>query len=335
MKYIRHRTKVFLNYAACVVTLLWLRLREQVTGTSREIIGIMLVEHLGDIAACEPVARHLRRTYPDAILVWCVRPQYASIVETHPDIHAVLPVHCLTVKDMLVRSGMFTRQFDLHFKDRRCALCGGRSQTGHANTRADITLENFYDRGNILQTFSQSAGLPRLNDAPKIYFPQSFTLSRRIPALPERYIVVHCKSNTDEKDWLEKNWREFAEFILATYDISIVEVGTEPVLGGITGPSCINLCNRTSILETAYVMRQAQLFIGVDSGPAHLANAVGTFGILLMGRYLNFKRYNPFSGGYGDESNARILRATEKVRDIAVAEVVRAFETRGQEWKRQ
>ena len=335
MKYVRHRTKVFLNYAACAVKLLWLRLREQAKGSSREIIGVMLIEHLGDIVACEPVARHLRNEHPNAILVWCVRPQYNSIVETNPNIDAVLLVHCLTVKDMMIRSGLFTMQFDLHFKERYCALCGGRTHADRTNNPAGIALENFYDRGNILQTFSQSAGLPKLNGAPKIYFPQSFNLSQRIPAVPGRYIVVHCKSNTDEKDWQDDRWRELAKFILTSYDISILEVGTESVLGGISSSSYINLCNKTSILETAYIIRQAYLFIGVDSGPAHLANAVGTFGMLLMGSYLNFKRYNPFSGGYGDESNVHILRAEGNVRDIAVEDVLRALETRAQSWKRQ
>ncbi|MEW5798808.1 MAG: glycosyltransferase family 9 protein [Bacteroidota bacterium] len=335
MNYVRHRTKVFLNVAACILKLLWLRLREQARRSSREIIGVILIEHLGDIVACEPVARHLRKKYPDAILVWCVRPAYKSIVETNPDIDAIILVHCLTVKEMLIRSGLFTMQFDLHFKERYCALCGERIHAVLANNQTDITLENFYDRGNILQTFSQSAGLPKLNNAPKIYFPQSFNLSGRIPALPDRYIVVHCKSNTDEKDWQDDRWREFAEIILTSYDISILEVGTESVLGGISSPSYINLCTKTSILETAYIIRQANLFIGIDSGPAHIANAVGTFGILLMGSYLNFKRYNPFSGGYGDESNAHILRAEGSVRDIAVMDVCRALEMRAREWKRQ
>jgi heptosyltransferase-3 len=28
-------------------------------------------------------------------------------------------------------------------------------------------------------------------------------------------------------------------------------------------------------------------FDGIDSGPAHLANAMGTYGIIILGRYMN------------------------------------------------
>ena len=56
-----------------------------------------------------------------------------------------------------------------------------------------------------------------------------------------------------------------------------------------------------SILETAEVIRRAELFVGIDSGPAHLANAVATPGVILIGQYNAFKRFMPYSGLYATE----------------------------------
>lgn len=41
------------------------------------------------------------------------------------------------------------------------------------------------------------------------------------------------------------------------------------------GPDCLNLAGATSLLELAAVLRRCSLYLGNDSGPAHLAAAVG------------------------------------------------------------
>ena len=41
---------------------------------------------------------------------------------------------------------------------------------------------------------------------------------------------------------------------------------------------------------------------------SHLGNATGTFGIILMGALNNFLNYNPYSGKYGRQENALLVR---------------------------
>jgi ADP-heptose:LPS heptosyltransferase len=105
-------------------------------------------------------------------------------------------------------------------------------------------------------------------------------------------------------------------------DAHIVEIGIVALLHGCNHPKYLNLCGRLSILESAEVLRRAVLFIGIDSGPAHLANAVGIYGVILMGNYLGFERYNPFSGGYKDGSNASIIYSQGLVSEIPVEQVL-------------
>lgn len=55
----------------------------------------------------------------------------------------------------------------------------------------------------------------------------------------------------------------------------------------------INLTGKTSLKELAYVVSKAQIFVGNDSGPLHLAVAVGTYCVALFGP-TNVERTGPY-----------------------------------------
>lgn len=61
------------------------------------------------------------------------------------------------------------------------------------------------------------------------------------------------------------------------------------------------------MLETAEVIGQAGLFVGIDSGPAHMANAMGTDGVILLGQLFDFTDYLPYSGRYKQGEGVTIL----------------------------
>jgi ADP-heptose:LPS heptosyltransferase len=48
----------------------------------RIIVG--LLEHMGDIVACEPVARYLKFNHPKAHLAWAVRLEFRELIDTNP-----------------------------------------------------------------------------------------------------------------------------------------------------------------------------------------------------------------------------------------------------------
>ena len=91
------------------------------------------------------------------------------------------------------------------------------------------------------------------------------------------------------------------------YPYTFVEVGLSSNLT-VSSPAYRNLCGQLTILETAEVIRRARYFIGLDSGPSHLANATGTFGFILMGSLNEFPAYNPYSGAYGRQENCVFIR---------------------------
>ena len=100
------------------------------------------------------------------------------------------------------------------------------------------------------------------------------------------------------------------------HGLCVVELGLRSPLGRNDDENYRNLCGQTGIAESAEIIRRAALFIGIDSGPAHLANAVKTPGVILLGRYLTWDYYMPYTGFYADARNCRILRHAGPVTDL-------------------
>ena len=63
---------------------------------NRKRIAIGLIEHMGDIVACEPVARYLRKLHPDAEITWVVREDYREMTDSNPHIDHTLSINCLS-----------------------------------------------------------------------------------------------------------------------------------------------------------------------------------------------------------------------------------------------
>jgi heptosyltransferase III len=96
------------------------------------------------------------------------------------------------------------------------------------------------------------------------------------------FIACGPGTKMQAKDWGEENWRELlAKLGSLLPDHALVLVGAKEdahvsdIAGaGWTGP-VINLCGKVTPRETAAALRGAELFLGPDSGPMHLAAAQG------------------------------------------------------------
>ncbi|RZJ04838.1 MAG: putative lipopolysaccharide heptosyltransferase III [Haliea sp.] len=116
------------------------------------------------------------------------------------------------------------------------------------------------------------------------------------------YAVVHPGSR-----WLFKAWtvegnarvmdhlarRGLAVVLTAAPDAHEISMGDQILLR--TQAPCIDLRGRLSLEELGAVIRQARLFVGVDSVPMHIAAAVGTPGAALFGPSSELE-WGPWSG---------------------------------------
>ncbi len=321
-----HKLSLRIMLAIHFIMLSWRRhsIKRRIPG--RKVIAIDLTEHFGDIVACEPVSRYVRHQYPDAYILWSVRRPYRELIDNNPYVDETLVVYCLTEWILLPKGKLFDEIIELHINGRVCPICNVRLV--HSSGNRDITLENYYDFGSILSTFCQSAGLPALDDQPMVHIPKHVVAAIDSMGLPSNYIVTHCSSNEVDRDWLAAKWHDLVGRLIGDFHLKIVEIGMGSTLKNINPDVISDLCGKLSILETAEVIKRSQLFIGVDSGPAHLANAVKTYGIILIGHYRAFKNYIPYSGDYGAGKNATILYGDGPVADIPVERVFKEVERR-------
>ena len=271
-------------------------------------VAIGLIEHMGDIVACEPVARHIRARYPDAEITWAVKEAYRELVDTNPHIDRTLSINCLSDWIRITESNLFDHVIDLHVNRRVCTVWGTvlQKKTGDP----DVDVEKYFNYGSLLEAFCRGAGLPPLQEGPRVYIPDSAKQKVDNLVLPTAFITMHGISNETCKDWPANKWMQFVRSFCGITGVPVVEVGSKSICGPLSEDreiQYINLCGKLTILETAEVIRRSSLFVGIDSGPGHLANAVGTHGVILLGAYRIFSRYLPYSGDYANGKKAELL----------------------------
>ena len=102
-------------------------------------------------------------------------------------------------------------------------------------------------------------------------------------AIKENFIVLNTGGSWPTKRWPKEYFAELADLLTEkNYDILFVGGPSDTervnyIIDKIIKKDNIyNLCGETSLLELAAVLKKASLMISGDTGPAHLAAAVGT-----------------------------------------------------------
>ena len=267
---------------------------------------IVLTRSLGDIVACEPIARYLKRIAPTAKIHWVVLKQFSEVLAANPFINEIIPVNTMAEgKDIASTQATSDKSciiVDCHF-DWTSDPIANRIFANPINPM--INIHTYYSIGSLLATFSAAAGLPMLDDAPIFHVSQNILLPFTIPA---NTFIFHCCSTEPCRDWNSVKWNQLAEQLSRTGS-TIVEIGTKRILEKM--PNVIDFTGHKSIQQIALIIKHASVFVGVDSVFAHIANAVQTRSVILLGKYRNFNTYFPYSGEFSHSSSFRILRAPE------------------------
>lgn len=133
-------------------------------------------------------------------------------------------------------------------------------------------------------------------------------------------VVIHPWTSDPVKQW---PLSRFEELIRKLVGLDIVVIGgKEELLKNRDFFSrlqevCINLTGKTNLIELAEVLKKAKLLVSGDSGPVHLAAAVGTPVIALFRNDLpgkTAKRWGPWGEGH-------VVIEKDKLEDITVDEV--------------
>ena len=120
-----------------------------------------------------------------------------------------------------------------------------------------------------------------------------------------RFAVLAIGANWPNKRWPVKYFAVLADWLYGEKLIPVLVGGgrlDESLVHGIealTEVPPINLVGRTSLKELAHIFKRADLVLGGDTGPVHLAAGLGTKTVMLMGP-TDANRNGP----YGQQENA-------------------------------
>lgn len=256
---------------------------------------VSLTEHLGDIIACEPIARRLRAK--GLHVTWVVLEKYRALLDANRHIDEVRVVSSLTEWAAMPYEKEYGLVADLHFDQRVCGV--ERKPIAKRTGDRSVSLENYYDRPSLLAAFCAAAGLPPLDDAPAIH-----TSAGPHPLGGKRYAVFHCSANEPEREWRYEAWRMLAQDAMAE-GLPVVEIGGRTMLGGVKG--VVDMTGILPVPKLVDAVRHCALFVGCDSGPAHIANAFRKDALVLMGRQRRWDHYNPWTGHFKENRERCVL----------------------------
>jgi len=99
----------------------------------------------------------------------------------------------------------------------------------------------------------------------------------------DQYMIVAFRAVAESRRWGIENYTELIRLMVAEHGLKAILIGSSDdqvdgekiVMEAELGDMVINMAGKTSLRELAAIISRARVFVGNDSGPAHLAAAVG------------------------------------------------------------
>lgn len=297
-------------------------------------ILIVKLSAIGDVIHALPVAHVLKQTYPQARITWVVEKPAYDLLTNNPDIDEIIIFDKPKFKSLtgLLTNGyqlareLKSKKFDLVidlqglFKSAAISyLSGASKRLVYCNARELSHLIGQricgeHEQGHVTERYLDVARHLKCT-VDQVVFPIHITQSEEKKAeaianhaglkLENPYIVLAPGTNWPSKCWPPTHFAKLADML---YDSNIIPV----IIGGpndqrlareiITNTQVppIDLTGKTSMKQLAYIIKKSQAFVGGDTGPMHLAVAVGAKVVTMFGP-TNPKRNGP----YGD--NHKVL----------------------------
>ncbi|WP_165235070.1 glycosyltransferase family 9 protein [Aquisphaera insulae] len=119
----------------------------------------------------------------------------------------------------------------------------------------------------------------------------------RFGAVPP-LLAIHTGAGTAAKRWPVRHWNALAQRFLQEGWRIVVVGGPDDLALSEALPRhdrLRNVAGKLSVTQTAALLERADLFIGADSGPAHLAASAGTLSVILFSGTNHAAQWRPWS----------------------------------------
>ena len=270
---------------------------------------IVRFDLMGDIVNALSATAAARERWPNAHIVFMAPPRWRAIIDRCESVDEILPfdagqlTHWPTVLN--VRAWFNALRMLRYVRARRfdiaCSVYGPVAGVVVALSGAAWRIG--YQKEAPVRSFDQPIPGHRKNGGPHEAAlatrvvantdPQWKVLSSRsstteLVAEQRPHVVLHPGSSHGEaKRWPVQNWAKFGQLLqersgqLTIIGLSDASIVTNALSNA--GMTTSNRCGQTSLDELMDVLQDADVVISTDSGPGHLARALGTPVVMLHG----------------------------------------------------
>lgn len=296
-------------------------------------IALLKPSALGDIVHSLPVLHALRTKYPAAHITWVVNRSYAPLLDGHPDLSEILPFDRRGGAFAVLKLAreLFRRGFDLvvdlqgllrtglmaaaTLAPRRIGLAGARegSRLAYTDVIPCDVEEHAVDRYWRVAEALGVGDLPKRFHVP-VSDEANASATKALCRLPRPWLVLGVGARWVTKRWPAAYFAELVRRVQQKYGGTAVFVGAadETTLAlkvlnhmadavSLTERSSLDLTGRTTLPQLAAVLSLADAVLANDTGPAHLAAALGR-PVVAPYTCTKVRRHGPYGQGGGVES---------------------------------
>ena len=281
-------------------------------------ILVVKLSAIGDVIHALPVSYAIKETYPDAHLTWVVEPPAYDLLTMNPYIDQIIVFEKKKFKSIggfLGNYGPLKRKIQQRRYDAVLDLQGlfksaAIARLGQAPVKLGMcNMRELSDKiskpvigpnanGHIVERYLDVARAIGCR-VDQVRFPlevpeREAELTQRIFSqaganMGNPYVVFAIGANWPNKRWPVESFAELSDWLYERRLIPVL-VGGGVVDEQRAAEICaqteippIDLVGRTNFKQLTYILQNAQLVIGGDTGPVHLSAGVGTKTIMLMG----------------------------------------------------
>lgn len=309
-------------------------------------ILVVRIGSMGDVIHALPAVATLKHSFPHCRLSWVISPRWAPLLDGNPFVDQVVPFDRTSISGIaaawrilrsgrcdlavdfqgLIQSALIAtiarpdRIFGFHqsqIREKPAALFySHKTQTTSAHV-VERNLELAVEAGgsNVLHTFPLPEG-------------------RLEGDLPEGdFILASPVAGWAAKQWPAANYAKLAQLIRQELRLPLVLNGS-PASGAALSAVPFTHTSLTGLAGLIYATRRATAVVGVDSGPMHLAAALGKPGVAVMGP-TDPSRNGPYGDSFtvlrspqAQTSYKRHAETAASMRDISPEQVLDALKAR-------